>query len=371
MSKRDCYEVLGVARDASAEQIKKSYRQLALKYHPDKNPGDKKSEEMFKEATEAYQILSNEESRAQYDRFGHAAFGPGSGFEGFSGFGGFADDIFGDIFGAFFGTSAGGRSGRSARRSGRDIQYSLKITLEEAARGVEKAIKVRKPVPCTPCGGTGAREGTSPETCKQCNGQGQVRFQQGFFTVSRPCSVCSGTGKFIKDPCPSCGGSKSVNKDKELLVKVPAGIDTGQQLKVRGEGEEITGGPSGDLYVEVTIEPHKTFRRQDADIICEVPMTYPQAVLGGEVEVPTLDGPIMMKIPAATESGKLFRLRGKGIVDLHTGKKGDQHVRVYIFVPSNLNDKQRELIEQLSKVEGKPTGAEERSFLDRVKDFFD
>ena len=370
MSKRDYYEVLGVARDASQDQVKKAYRQLALKFHPDRNPGDKNCEEQFKEATEAYQVISNEENRAKYDRFGHAAFSQGAGFEGFSDFGSFAEEIFGDLFGAFFGTQGGGGSRR--KRGGRDLRYSLTVTLEEAASGIEKKIKLKKPVPCTGCKGTGSRDSKAAERCKHCSGQGQVRIQQGFFSISRPCPVCRGQGTVITDPCPSCGGTGSTQKEKELSVPIPAGIDTGQQLKIRGEGEELANGAEpGDLYVEITVEPHSVFKRQESEIICDVPITYSQAVLGGEVEVPTLHGPLMMKIPGGTESGKLFRLRGKGIVDLRTGRMGDQHVRTFIYVPRSVAGKERQLIEELSSIEGKPTDAESRSFLERVKEFFD
>nr|MBP9838598.1 molecular chaperone DnaJ [Pseudomonadota bacterium] len=308
MSKRDYYEILEVSKDASQDQIKKSYRQLAIKFHPDKNPNNKEAEEKFKEATEAYQVLSSEENRAKYDRFGHAAFSNGGGFDGFSDFGAFAEDIFGDIFGAFFGSG----TTRGRQRGGRDLKYNLEITLEEAATGIEKNIKLKKPVPCTGCKGNGVRDGKDAPVCKNCGGRGQVRIQQGFFTISRPCSSCNGNGKINKDPCPSCGGKGNSTKEKELNVKIPAGIDTGQQLKIRGEGEELGGGnPPGDLYVEITILPHKTFQRQDTDIICEVPINYTQAVLGSDIEVPTLTGNISMKIPPGTQSGKLFRLRGK------------------------------------------------------------
>ncbi len=371
MSKRDYYEVLEVSRDASADQIKKSYRQLALKYHPDRNPDDKQAEELFKEATEAYQILSNEENRAKYDRFGHAAFQQGGGFDGFSDFSGFAEEIFGDLFGAFFGNTGSGRSTRR-QRSGRDLRYNLTITLEEAATGVEKKIKIRKPVPCETCKSTGSRDGAAPTTCKTCNGSGQVRIQQGFFAISRGCTACGGRGSVISDPCPGCGGSASIQSEKELSVQIPPGIDAGQQLKLRGEGEELANGaPPGDLYVEIAIQPHKIFRRQEKEIICEVPITYTQAVLGGEVDVPTLYGPIKMKIPARTESGKVFRLKAKGIVDLSGGRVGDQHVKTFIYVPQEISDRQKELLEELSTIEGKPTANESRSFFDKVKEFFD
>ncbi len=371
MSKRDYYEVLEVTKDASFEHIKKSYRQLALKYHPDRNDGNKEAEEKFKEATEAYQILSNDESRTKYDRFGHAAFSNNGGFDGFSNFGNFAEDLFGDIFGAFFGTS-GSSGGSSKKRGGRDLKYNLSLTLEEAAFGVEKKIKIRKPVPCDGCKGSGSREGKTAEKCKHCGGHGQVRIQQGFFTISRPCGSCNGVGKIITDPCPSCGGSGATHKEKELKVQVPAGIDSGQQLKVRAEGEELAGGLTpGDLYVEVDVEPHKFFKRQDSEIICEIPITYAQAVLGSELEVPTLSGPITMKIPAGTQSGKLFRLKGKGIVDLHSGRKGDQHVRAFIYVPQNVTDRQRELLEELAKIEGKPKINDSKSFIDKFKGLFE
>jgi molecular chaperone DnaJ len=371
VSKRDYYEVLGVSRDVSQEQIKKQYRQLALKFHPDRNPGNKEAEEQFKEATEAYQVLSNEENRMKYDRFGHAAFS-NNGFDGFTDFGAFAEEIFGDLFGAFFGSAGGGGRSGKRKRSGRDLRYNLTITLEEAATGVEKKIKIRKPVPCTACKSTGCRDGQPPVRCKQCGGTGQVKLQQGFFSISRPCSTCRGQGSVITDPCPSCGGSGSSQKDKELSVQIPAGIDTGQQLKLRGEGEELpNGGLAGDLYVEISVEEHKVFKRQDTEIICEVPITYAQAVLGSEVEVPTLHGPVPLKIPSGTESGKLFRLRGKGIVDLRTGRLGDHHVRVYIYVPQNVSARERQLLEELATVEGKPNANESRSFLDKVKEFFE
>lgn len=370
MSKRDYYEVLGVARDASQDQIKKAYRKLALQYHPDRNSGDKDAEEKFKEATEAYGVLSDEETRARYDRFGFAGVSGAAGMNGFTDFGSFAEEIFGDIFGAFFGTS-GQRTNR--RKGGRDLKYTLELTLEEAAFGVEKQIKIRRPVPCTGCNGSGGRNGAQPERCKTCNGAGQVRMQQGFFTISRPCSDCHGRGTFVKDPCPSCGGTGRGTAEADLSIKVPAGIDSGQQLKRRGEGESIgDAGAPGDLYVEIVVKPHKIFKRQETEIVCEVPITYSQAVLGGETEVPTLHGPITMKIPAGTPSGKVFRLRGKGIVDMRTGAPGDQHVRAYIHVPEKITDRQRELLQELSAIEGKPAAPDEpRSFFDKVKEFFE
>jgi molecular chaperone DnaJ len=354
-----------VARDATQDQIKKSYRQLALKYHPDRNPGDKASEEQFKEASEAYQILSDTESRAKYDRFGHAAFQNGGG--GFGDFTGFAEDLFGDIFGAFFGTSQ-----RQTRRGGRDLRFHLEISLEEAAFGVEKEIVIPKPVGCDGCSGTGARQGTSPESCRQCNGSGQFRVQQGFFTISRPCPVCSGQGKVIRDPCPKCGGAGHSTKETKISVKVPAGINEGQTLKYRGEGEPGPGGtPAGDLYIEVAVKPHELFRRQDTEIVCEVPITFAQAALGAEIQVPTLNGAVSMKVPSGTQSGATFRLRGQGIVDMHSGRRGDQHVRAFVVVPKNVSGRERQLLEELSQIEKKPSLTESRSFLDKVKEFFE
>ncbi len=367
MAKRDFYEVLGVARDASQEQIKKAYRQLALKCHPDKNPGDKEAEETFKEAAQAYQVLSDTGNRQRYDQFGHAAFDHA--FDGFTDFTGFAEDIFGDLFGAFFGS---GTSKRSGKRSGRDLRYDLEITLEEAALGFEKEIDVQKPVQCTVCKGSGAKEGTKPESCKQCGGSGQLRFQQGFFTISRPCSVCQGSGQVIINPCAECKGQGSVVQSSKLNVKIPAGIDSGQRLKLRGEGEAgPPNGKAGDLYVQISIKPHEIFQRQETEIVCEMPITYSQAVLGGEIEVPTLTGTTALKIPAGTESGRILRLPGMGIVNMMNGSKGDQHVRVHIYVPRTLSDRQRELVQELATVEGKPVAHESRSFLDKVKEFFD
>lgn len=370
VSKRDYYEVLGLQRDANQDQIKKAYRKLAIQFHPDKNPGDTVAEEKFKEATEAYQVLSNDEHRAQYDRFGHAAFQGGQGFGDFSSF---ADDIFGDIFGAFFGM--GGSSRRSTRTpSGRDLQYRMEITLEESAHGLNKTITIRRPVPCETCEGSGCRPGSSPESCRHCNGHGQINSQEGFFRISRPCPVCKGVGMMISDPCASCGGSGQGTRDTELLVKVPAGIDSGQKLKLRAEGEVIKNGNPGDLYVEINIKSHDRFKRQGTEIISEVPLSYAQAVLGAEVEVPTLYGKSKVKIPAGTESGKVFRLKGQGIVDLHSGVKGDQHVKVFIVVPKKINDKHKAVLEELGVIEGVPNVDEHRqgrSFFDKVKEFFD
>ena len=369
MAKRDYYEVLGCSKDASQDELKKAYRQLALKYHPDKNPGNKEAEDLFKEGSEAYQVLSSPETRDKYDRFGHAGL-QGGGFEGFGDLGGFAEDIFGDLFGAFFGNTGGGRRAQSTR-GGRDLRVELSITLEEAAFGIEKEISIPKPYPCEGCNGTRAKKGTSAESCKHCGGAGQVRMQQGFFTIQRPCSVCGGQGKIIREPCPDCGGRGEMVRNSTLKVKIPAGINHGQSLKLRGEGEVSARGQAGDLYVQIALIEHKLFRRQDTELLCEVAVSYAQAALGSEIEVPTIDGKTSLKIPAGTQSGTTFRLRGKGIVDIQSGRKGDQHVRAILVVPKSLSDKERELLEQLAVIQGVPKMDEERSFLDKVKDLFD
>ncbi|MDD2941693.1 MAG: molecular chaperone DnaJ [bacterium] len=367
MSKRDYYEVLGLKRDASADEIKKSYRKLALKFHPDKNPGNKDAEESFKEASEAYQVLSDSERKAQYDRYGHAAFAGGAGGAGFGDFSGFAEDIFGDIFGAFF----GGNSGQRAR-SGRDLRYSMDLTLEEAASGVEKQISFKRAIKCDTCDGSGAKAGTSPESCKHCNGVGQVRVQQGFFSISRTCPVCSGKGSIVRNPCADCHGAGQVMKDVTLSVRIPAGVDSGQRLKLDGEGESSdAGGRKGDLYVEINVLAHKIFKRHGNDVVCDVPVTYSQSVLGAEISVPTLEGDVTMKVPSGTPSGKIFRLKGKGMPDLRSGRKGDQHVRTYVSVPTSISNEQRELIEKLAKIEGAPIREDSPSFFDKVMHIFE
>lgn len=371
MSKRDYYEILGVARSASADEIKKAYRQAALKFHPDRNPGNKEAEAKFKEASEAYSVLSDADNRRKYDQFGHAAFGSGAG-GGFQGdFSHFAEDIFGDLFGAFFGTSGGSRTQSRVKR-GRDLQFSLEITLEESATGIEKQISYARPAPCETRAGSGAKKGTSAETCKQCGGAGQIRMQQGFFAISRPCAVCRGEGKVVANPCADCNGAGQKTKKVKLNVKVPAGIDDGQHLKLQGEGEMLgKGAVNGDLYVVVQIKDHKFFERRESEIYCEVPISYTQAVLGGEVEVPTLHGKVSLKIPSGTQSGKVFRIRGKGVPDIQSGKVGDQHVRIYVAVPKSVAGEERKIIEQLAKVEGKPLPAEGKSFFNKVRDLFD
>jgi len=369
VSKRDCYEVLGVQRTASTDEIKKAYRKCALQFHPDKNPGDKEAEEKFKEATEAYSILSDQEARSRYDQFGHAAFAQGGGAQGYGDFSGF-EDIFGDIFSAFFGGEARGRSG-SRGRAGNDLRFDLKIGFLEAVSGIEREIKVGRRVACDDCQGSGAAAGTKPETCPQCKGGGQIRIQQGFFTIQRPCNVCAGSGRFIKTACKKCSGSGLTLSQSKLNVKVPAGIDNGQRLKLRGEGEPGSGGgPNGDLYVQISIEPHPIFEREGAELFCEVPVSYSSAVLGDEIKIPTLEGEAVLKIPTGTESGKIFKLKGKGVPVLGSNRRGDLHIRVKLHVPKKITDKHRAALEKLKELDQEAMGSENKSFFDKVKEMF-
>lgn len=367
-SKRDYYEVLGVSRGASQDEVKKAYRKLALQYHPDRNPDDKVAEEKFREATEAYTVLNDADNRQRYDQFGHAAFDQqgGGGFGGFQGFEGF-DDIFGDIFSSFFGSSAGG--GRSGASVGRDLKYDLEIDFEEAVFGAEKEVSFNRRVSCDDCSGTGVASGSSPETCSDCGGLGQIRFQQGFFTLSRTCSRCQGRGSIIKNPCKNCKGSGLKSKKVKIKVSIPGGIDNGQRLKVRGEGEAGTnGGPAGDLYVVMSVKDHPIFERQDSELICEIPISYSTAVLGAEIKVPTLEGETSLRIPAGTASGKVFRLKNRGVQIIGTNRRGDQHVRVVIKVPKAVSKEHREALDALKKFENEK--AEEEGFFNKVKNVF-
>lgn len=371
MSKRDYYEVLDVARTASLDEIKKAYRKCAVQYHPDKNPGNKEAEEKFKEATEAYSVLSEPEARARYDQFGHAAFAQGNGFSGFD-FGDFSgfEDIFGDIFSAFFGGAPGGNK-RSRGRAGRDLRYDLEIEFEEAAFGAQKEIALERRVSCENCQGSGAASSSSLQSCPHCKGSGQQRVQQGFFTISRTCSGCNGAGQIIKDPCSACGGAGSKAKQSKISVKVPAGIDHGQRLKLRGEGEPgARGGPAGDLYVQIYVKEHAFFKREEAEIYCEVPITYAAATLGAEIDVPTLEGHEKLKVPSGTPSGKVFRLRNRGLQVLGTDRRGDQHVKVFIHVPKKLSEDHKKLIEKLREIEGSQPGEEQKGFFEKMKNMF-
>ena len=368
-SKADYYELLSVSRDIGAEELKKAYRKAALRYHPDRNPDDKAAEEKFKDLSEAYQVLSDPEKRAQYDRFGHAAFEQGAG-----GFGGGFDfsthnfeDIFGDIFGDFFG--GGGRAGRQVR--GQDLSYSLEVSFEEAAFGTEKTVSIPRRATCAACQGSGAKPGTRPQTCGTCRGSGQMRFQQGFFTVARTCNQCDGHGSVVTDPCAECRGAGAVRKTSNLQIKIPGGVDAGSRLKLRGEGEAgPAGGIAGDLYVTIHVGAHPLFERQHNEVICELPISFPQAALGADIEAPTLEGKIKMKVPAGTQSGSVFRLRGKGIVDLRGGGRGDQLVRIVVETPTDLGAKQKELLEEFAQLNGGEVHPISKGFFDKVKELF-
>lgn len=366
--KRDYYEVLGVDRGANEEELKKAYRKLALKYHPDRNPGNKEAEERFKELSEAYQVLTDPEKRAQYDQFGHAAFGDGGPFRGGFDFTSGFEDIFGDIFGEFFGTGTGRRRGRVR---GDDLRYNLDITFEEAVFGTEKKIKVPRQGPCDTCRGSGSKPGTSPRTCPTCRGRGQVSFQQGFFNVSRTCAQCRGEGTIISDPCSSCNGQGRVRKFHTLSVKIPPGVDTGSRLKLKGEGESgISGGPGGDLYVVIQVEPHPLFVRDGLHIICEIPISFVQAALGVEIDVPTLEGKVKMKIPPGTQSGKVFRLKGRGVRDVHGYHQGDQLVRVMVETPTHLTARQKELLKEFAAIGGEEVHPLSKGFFEKVRQIF-
>jgi len=368
LSKADYYEILSVSRSASEQEIKSAYRKLAVKYHPDKNPGNKEAEEKFKEAAEAYSVLGDPQKRAQYDRFGHSGLGASGGFDPtiFSGF----EDIIGDFFGLgdIFGT--GGRR-RSAAQRGSDLRYDLEISFTDAVRGLKTKIKVPRLETCQSCSGSGAAKGSGPITCSNCHGQGQVRYQQGFFSISRTCQNCQGTGKVVKDVCKNCRGEGRVPREETLEIKIPAGVDNGSRLRISGQGEAgVHGGPPGDLYVVLFVQEHEFFERQENNVYCTIPVSFPQAALGTEIKVPTLDGEETLEIPEGTQSGSIFRLRGKGIPSLNGKGRGDQFVTVNIETPTKLSREQKKLLEQfaeVSKIENKPL---EKRILDRVKDIF-
>ena len=374
MSKRDYYEVLGVAKNATEAEIKKAFKRLAMKHHPDRNPDDKAAEEKFKEAKEAYEILSDAQKRAAYDQFGHAGVDPAAGGGGYGGGGGSFSDIFGDVFGDIFGGAAGARGGSRAYR-GSDLRYNLELSLEEAVMGTTVKIRVPTLVPCEECSGSGAKKGTSAQTCPTCHGHGQVRMQQGFFSLQQTCPRCHGSGKVITDPCGTCHGQGRVQEQKTLSVKVPAGVDEGDRIRLGGEGEAGQfGGPAGDLYVQIHVREHPIFTRDDNNLACEVPISFVIAALGGELDVPTLGGRVKLKIPAETQSGKLFRLRGKGVKSVRGGDVGDLICRVVVETPVNLSSKQKELLQEFdASLNGTGTrhSPKATSWLDGVKKFFE
>ena len=376
-NKRDFYDILGVARNATDEEIKKSYRKLAMKYHPDRNPDSKEAEDKFKEAKEAYEMLSDPQKRAAYDQYGHAGVDPNmGGMGGGQGFGGFSDafgDIFGDIFGGGAAGARGGRGGPQVYR-GADLRYSMEISLEEAAHGHETQIRVPSWSNCDHCGGEGAEPGSKVETCGTCHGAGQVRVSQGFFSMQQTCPRCNGSGKHIPKPCKKCHGAGKTKSQKTLEVKIPAGIDDGMRIRSAGNGEPgVNGGPSGDLYVEVHIKAHPVFERDGDDLHCQMPISFIDAALGGEIQVPTLSGKASFDVPEGTQSGKTFRLRSKGIKSLRTALPGDLYIHVQVETPVKLNQEQKDILKQLDeslKSGGSKHNPQQKGWVDRVKDFF-
>jgi molecular chaperone DnaJ len=369
MAKRDYYEVLGVNKDASEEDIKKAYRKLAMKHHPDRNPDNPKSEERFKESKEAYEILSDAHKRGAYDQFGHAGVDPSGAAGAGAGFGNFAD-AFGDIFSDIF----GGNRGRSNVFRGADLRYNLEVSLEEAARGTETRIRIPAMEECETCKGSGAKPGTSPTTCTTCQGQGQVRMQQGFFSIQQTCPRCHGTGKMVASPCASCSGAGRIKRHKTLSVKIPAGVDEGDRIRLSGEGEAgLNGGPPGDLYVVIHTRAHPVFQRDHNDLHCEMPISITAAALGGDIDIPTLDGYAKIKVPPETQTGKVFRLRGKGIKGVRATAPGDLLCHVVVETPVNLTSRQRELLTELEAINQKDGGRHNprsKSWMEKVREFF-
>jgi molecular chaperone DnaJ len=372
MAKKDFYEVLGVNKDASEDDVKKAYRKLAMKWHPDRNPDNPKAEEHFKEAKEAYEILSDSQKRAAYDQFGHAGVdasaAAGAGGAGFGGFGDAFSDIFGDIFGG-----AGGR-GRSSVYRGADLRYNLEVSLEDAARGTETRIRIPALEECGTCHGSGAKPGTQPVTCTTCQGHGQVRMQQGFFSIQQTCPKCHGSGKIVSSPCSTCNGAGRIRQHKTLSVKIPAGVDEGDRIRLSGEGEGgVNGGPAGDLYVVIHLKPHPVFTRDHNDLHCEMPVSYTAAALGSDIELPTLDGYAKIKIPAGTQTAQMFRLRGKGIKGVRSHSHGDLICHVVVETPVNLTARQKELLQELEAINVKDGGKHNpraKSWMEKVKEFF-
>lgn len=363
--KRDYYEVLEVARDASPDSIKKAYRKLAMQYHPDRNPGDKESEDKFKEAAEAYSVLIDPEKKSIYDRYGFEGL-QGQGFSGFSGFNssvfeGF-EDILGSIFNFGFGDifGSGRGQGRGYSERGRDLGLQMDVSLEEAAFGVEKSVKLNRSVLCSTCGGSKMKAGTKKNTCPTCKGRGQVRYQQGFFTFAQTCSQCHGEGEYIAEPCEHCRGTGQEKKKKDLKVKIPAGVDSGMKLRLEGEGDAGEKGAAyGDLFIMINVKKHKNFKRQQNDLFCGINISFPKAAIGAQVEIPTLDAKHMLKIPAGTQSGDVLRIKGKGITNVNNHRKGDLFVKVAVDTPKNMNKKQKELLKQFSKTSGEDLDSKE------------
>src|SRR5687767_11033790 len=372
-AKRDYYEVLGLSRGANEAEIKTAYRKLAVRFHPDKNPGDAEAEEKFKEAAEAYSVLSDAEQRARYDRFGHAGVSGAAGAQGnwgAQGFGGI-EDILGDLFGfgEVFGGARGAGGRRGAAQRGADLRYDLEMTLEEAAAGMTAQLRVPRLEACEGCKGSGAAPGTQPEACPGCGGAGQVRYQQGFFSVARTCGQCRGAGRVIRTPCEACSGAGRVEREKQIEVKIPAGVETGSRLRLAGEGEAgAQGGPAGDLYVVIHVKEHETFERQGNNLYASVPVTFAQAALGSETTVPTLDGQETLKVPAGTQTGTVFRLKGNGMPVLGGRGRGDMFVSVTVVTPTTLTRDQRKLLEQLAEIEEKDLG--DKGLMDKVRDIF-
>ncbi len=366
MDQKDYYKILGVERGAGDDEIKRAYRKLAQELHPDKHHGDKEVEEKFKLINEAYDALKDPEKRAQYDRFGYVGTAPG-GYRD-ANFGADFQDLFGEVFSDFFG--AGRR--QAAPERGADLRYDMEITFEEAAFGAEKTVNIPKTANCETCKGTGARPGTSRTVCQTCKGAGQVRYQQGFFSISRPCSVCRGAGSVIKDPCGDCRGAGTVRTSKKMTVKIPHGVDTGSRLRIPGEGEPgERGGRPGDLYIFINVAPHPLFRRENDDVILDVPISFTQAALGAEIEVPTLEGRVKLKVPPGTQSGKVLRLKGKGIASLQTGRLGNAQVIIRVETPAKINKRQRELLEEFASISGEDTTPLRKNFFSKVKEMFE
>jgi molecular chaperone DnaJ len=373
VDKRDYYEVLGVPRDADEAQLKTAYRKLAHQFHPDKNPGDAASEEKFKEVSEAYAVLSDGEKRARYDRFGFAG-GRGSPEDpfGFGAQGASINDIFGEIFGEMFGGAPGGGRRPRQRARGNDFRYHLELTLEEAAFGVEKELEIPKTRRCEPCHGSGAKPGTAPKACPVCGGTGELRLTQGFFSIARTCHHCQGAGQVIQEKCPTCGGAGAVREQARVLVKIPPGVDTGTRVRSAGDGEPapVPGGQPGDLYVVIQQKDHPIFQRQGTEILCEVPISFVQAALGGTLEVPTLDGPHKLKLSAGTQTGATFKIRGKGVPVLQGSGRGDQHVVVVVETPTHLSREQKELLERFEAISSGETHPRAKGFLEKAADLW-